>query len=716
MKSRSLLVFAFIVSACLLMNGCRRQPTMPVGPATTETPKGQPNNIFVEARDAFRFTRPSDDWTRFREFLPKLNSYFAKAEIQTRLQTPDAVRKFLTDEAHLTSAELAELEATEFRTADAYYLDECYLLRDAARSLEAARLDTAEKKAHALFRWVNRNVLLHEQVDTWIPPAFTLRRGFGGPVDRALVCLALLRQEKLDGFLIVVPDTDPLQFLIGVPDANSSSVLLFDPRLGLAVKGKDGKSIATLKEVRADPTLLGPSQITLEQAKKLEAWLVCPYQALSPRMLELQEGLSQVDRIVLHQNPLALSQDVAKLADLPVKVWNPPAQGTNVANSPTRCLEQFLPKSESGLDTTGRASLINQTRLPVANVSVNFRQINVMQGRLPAPVFTRLTNLADEFFARYDLQPRELYLHCQYEAMRQRQERILPLVKTDAFVSDKEFRDELAKWFALINTAGGDLEDRDAAVRAKAKQVLESLGGADFLLHWMRDVESEKKLADVEKEIREVNGKGDQNRSTPTKILAVGLRDHFDFELIRSQAAVSQEKAERLQSALRAQAKPSDTVVTRAHEAWIVAKSAWDNFYLARIPLEFTIDQRLDQMRKRVHREEIDLRVGMLETLHLDVQRYFNAKLRLAECLAHTHPDGVKAANAYLEKTKAEIEQIEAKGLLRDEIKSLQDILPRLAMKDARAVFQRRLDLLSHDWSERGNYFWLKQQIDQRVK
>ena len=582
--------------------------------------------------------------------------------------------------------------------------------------MEAAGLDTAEKKAHALFRWVMRNVLLHEQVDTWIPPAFTLRRGVGGAVDRSLVCLALLRQEKLDGCLIVVPESEPLQFLIGVPDAKSANMLLFDPRLGLAVKGKDGKSIATLKEVQADPKLLGPSQITPEQAKRLEAWLVCPYHALSPRMLELQGQLDRIDRIVLHQNPLILSQDIAKLAEIPVKAWNPQAQRTKAANSPTRCLDRFLPaKTDGGLDMTGRAFLIAQARLPVATVSVNFRQINVMQGLLPVPVFSRLTNVAEDFFAKYDLQPRELYLRGQYEVMRQRQEHILPLVETNAFVGDKEFRDELAKWFKLINAAGGDFVADDPAVRAKAQQVLESLGGADFLLHWMRDVDNEKNLADVKKELRAQNVNGDP--SVPTRILAVGLRDHFDFELARSQAAVSHEKAEHVQAVLDSQAKPSEHVTKKAHEAWIMAKSAWANFYIARIRLESTIDQRLDQMRKRIRPEEIDLRVGLLETLHLDVQRYFNAKLRLAECLAHTHPDGIKGANAYLEKTKSEIEQVERKGLLRDEVKSVQDILPRVALNDAaRAIFQRRLEFLTHDWTERGNYFWLKRQIDQRVK
>ena len=47
------------------------------------------------------------------------------------------------------------------------------------------------------FRWVMRNVLLHEQGDSWTPPAFTLRRGCGSALERALVFLALLRQASI---------------------------------------------------------------------------------------------------------------------------------------------------------------------------------------------------------------------------------------------------------------------------------------------------------------------------------------------------------------------------------------------------------------------------------------------------------------------------------------------------------------------------------------
>lgn len=739
MKSRILRSLFLVISLPIVaagLHGCRKAPKL----SATNAPdigKVDPNagdKVFVEARDAFRLSRPADDWTRFRDFLPKFNSHFARAEVQSRLQLTAAERKYLSNDVHLTAAEITDLEASEFRPADAHYLDECYLLRDAAQALESAALDTPEKQARALFGWTTRNVLLHEAVDSWIPPAFTLRRGYGSALERSLVYLALLRQQKLDGCLIVVPDSEPLQFLIGVLDAKSSSVLLFDARLGLPVAGKDGKSIATLKDALADPKLLEPARITPEQAKKLEAWLVCPYHALSPRMQELQEQLGRLDRVALYQNPLALAQEMGKLTEIPVKAWNPPAQvlpspprkgvgGDDLANSPTRCLNLFLPKSEGGLDAGARTVLFQQSRLPMGSFMVNLGQINVTRQYPSAVVFRRLSDIAVSFLVKCDLQPRELYLHGQYEAMRQRQERIIPLTKTDAFIGDKAFEEERVKWFKEMNAALTALEDDNAATKAKAQHTLETLGGTDFVLHWMLDMEGEKKLADLEKELRDANVKGGQPRSVPTKILAVGLRDHFDFELARSQASVSQEKAERAQAILRAQAKPSDQAAKRASDAWIVAKSAWANFYVNRIPLETTIEQRLEQIRKRVRavarsqEEELELRVSLLELLHLDIARYFNAKLRVAECLVHTHPDGVKGAYAYLEKTKVEIENMEKKGLLRDEVRGMRDLLPQAPLAGpVRALYENRLELLSRDWSERGSYSWMKQQIDQRVK
>src|SRR5262249_23511262 len=161
----------------------RRAPQVPVEKKDPPgTGKGADDSIARAAVQAFHYEPASvnDPWTRYRDFLPKLNNYMVKPDVQSRLRLSDADRNFLTSEVHLTPAEVSDLEAAEFRTADAHYLDECYLMRDAVRAMDPNNLDSAQKQATTLFAWMTRNVLLHEQVDSWIPPAFTVRRGHGG--------------------------------------------------------------------------------------------------------------------------------------------------------------------------------------------------------------------------------------------------------------------------------------------------------------------------------------------------------------------------------------------------------------------------------------------------------------------------------------------------------------------------------------------------------
>src|SRR5438132_607129 len=82
-------------------------------------------------------------------------------------------------------------------------LEACFLLRDAARSLEVglaggkAARQTPLDRAEAGFAWVVREVRLPPPGRQPIsaepaPPAPVLRRGQGSPLERALVFLALL--------------------------------------------------------------------------------------------------------------------------------------------------------------------------------------------------------------------------------------------------------------------------------------------------------------------------------------------------------------------------------------------------------------------------------------------------------------------------------------------------------------------------------------------
>src|SRR5882724_241652 len=95
--------------------------------------------------------------------------------------------------------------------------------------------------------------------------------------------------------------------------------------------------------------------------------------------------------------------------------------------------------------------------------------------------------------------------------------------------------------------------------------------------------------------------------------------------------------------------------------------------------------------------------IHLLETLHLDVHKYFQAKLRIAECKEYL--DGPQAAKAYREDIKREIEKLEKGGLLAPQVQNTSGL---------GKVAQIRLNLLARNWSSDGNFVWLKRQIDAR--
>jgi hypothetical protein len=695
--------FAFVLAfVSIWVGGCSRPPTRTKPIEVKQLGPGA--DVWADSNKTFRYTentRAGDEWTRFRGGLEHLNHHFAKPDVIKRMRDQSAEnRKFLEYDVHLTEEELAEVESISFRTADGHYLDECFLLRDAARSLDVGAQGTL-KQAHHLFRWVMRNVLPHEQIDSWTPPAFTLRRGHGSPLERSLVFLALLRQAQIEGCLIVVPDLQPQQFLVAVLDSTPKSpgLHLFDPRLGLALMGKDGTSVLSLKDALDEPALLQPSLIAPDQAKKLEAWLVCPLYALPPRLFEMQRGLSNLDTIVLHLSASELSREIAQATKLPVKVWNPlPVQG-KTPNSPTRCLRLFLPKQEGGIDETGRAARFALARMPLHNIMLNYAQINFTPQLLPKAAFELMNAVSRDLIDKYDLQTREMYLRGMYDSVTRRLERLQLFAKDDllvGLVQDQKFRKELVDWQKQMSLANAYAIDQDPQVRAKGQQAIQALWSRDQFIAWMIELNKEEKL-------------GKHEKTVLTRVLAVGMREHFDFELARSQASTNHEKAVYAQAML--QEKPAEHARRDARQAWATAKSSWSSFYLDRIVLDSIVQQRLEQLQ-RIPVDLIDNRIGLLETLHREVQKYFQAKLRLSECVEHL--DGAKKCKDDLERVKIEIEEMEKKGLLHTEIKNCSEFLVQLPPQ-VRPSFQNRLDLLARDWTEQGNYFWMKKQIERAI-
>lgn len=705
MKSTSVALACLFLCTSFWFVGCNRAPKPPVKVNGKNVDAVDPYRDALESFLQTGDARAGDEWVRFRGGCDQLNRHFAKPDVIRSISEANTKsRPFVEASVHLTEDELSEVESTSFRTADAHYLDECFLLYDAAKSLEVIGIERVDQ-AEILFRWVMRNVLPHEQIDSWTPPAFTLRRGYGSPLERAMVCLALFRQSGIESCLIVVPDTEPKQILIAALDAREkeSSLYLFDPRLGLPLKSKDAKTVLTVKEALDDSTLLQPAMISPEQAKKLEAWLVCPLYALSGRALELERGLRGRHPITLYLDADWLANEIGKATKLQVRVWNPPAKD-KTANSPTRCLRWFLPKQEGGIDESGRTASYVRARIPLENIKASYAQIGIRGDILPGLAYNTLLGLSVDFFNKYELQPREMFLRGNFEAVFRRYERLQIFAKHEALVNlvgDKAFEKERENWLSQINNAAADEFSKDPNVRARAQATMNNLMFQDQFIRWMIEITKEKEL------------EHQQKITVMARILAVGMREPLDSELARTQAAISFEKADHAQALLRARKETGGKAGVRGD--WSVAKDALENFYLGHIALDVVINQRLKQItqvpfNQQNPTEHLEGQIGLLESLHREVHKYFQARLRLAECLEQM--DGAKAANASLQTTKTQIEAMEKReNSLADQIKKLKEHL----FAKARPTYHQRLDLLARDWSETGNFFWMKRQIDQRI-
>src|SRR5207237_5994683 len=133
------------------------------------------------------------DLTSCKAAVQQLNTYLGRhadakpqplsAQEQARVEADFAVDR----------EELAEINSTTFTALDAHYLEACFLLRDAAREVQAGGLPALEQ-ARAALAWVMRQVRLDEKPIPPVPEIYALRRGRGSEDERARVFVALLQQ------------------------------------------------------------------------------------------------------------------------------------------------------------------------------------------------------------------------------------------------------------------------------------------------------------------------------------------------------------------------------------------------------------------------------------------------------------------------------------------------------------------------------------------
>lgn len=282
---------------------------------------------------------------------------------------------------------LAELAKREFTVDDVRYLREASWARSIAKWV-AERPDDADLRpwlkqlqarrgephayelslAAKLFDWTVRNV----QLDPLLPfpersvgptdktpshgdaaqsppwqttpgpgytafPWQTLLYGHGDAWLRARIFILLCRQQQIDAVILAFDDPRakprPRPWLPAV--LIDDQLYLFDPALGLAIRGPQGQGIATLANVREDSSLLGALDVGTDEPygaaeadlARVVALLDVPPEALSYRLRMFQRQPASGEPLFVTISATDLAQRIARQSGVSATaLWQAPFQ------------------------------------------------------------------------------------------------------------------------------------------------------------------------------------------------------------------------------------------------------------------------------------------------------------------------------------------------------------------------------------------------------
>ncbi len=666
------------------VQGCKRNPPVAKNVKTNASPAQEET-----LKPAFDQLQRATEAAQYRDALQLFNAQLSQESDQkiTPLNSDD--KESLRKLYGLNAEEWAEVDAGLFRPLDAYHLQNSYLFRDAGRLLDMPKAAPLEQ-ARLCFDWTMRRVQLHEQADEGLPAAFVLRRGFGSGLDRALVFLAVLRQFQIEGCLLAIPDDITRAVLVGVlvpakdgGDA-AKSLVLFDPRLAQPVAGPDGKGMATLGEVRARPELLKVSGLSVDQVTKLEVYQAVPIEALSARMRYLQDLLAFQDKVILYQNALALDRELTRVAGRPTLVWNSPPLPKGPA--PTRTLRQFLSRDDGGIDTSGRYLRFQRQQIPGSVLGLHFQE---MQLEVPEQALVQLSSFTVQLFNLFAVQPREFFLHGQFDAAFKRLDRIRTVLETEEAATPLEkaaFQKQIADWRKHVRQAYISLlVHKEPGGQAKVT----ALWNEDQYLLNVLQVDSEIPLESYSKK-------------TLSLIILNACREPLGRQVSYLAASCLHEKAAQLQANLDFLASAGKNVAIvkeNADFAWRDARGAWTK-YLDRYALfPQNIPKRLKEIALRWNPGNVDNAVSLWEQLMLDMHATFEARLLLAETQVY-----LKSSDSGLQELLEELDAYQNSELPKTLAKYVENA-------KANGQVAKSLELLNRDWQPQGNIYWLRESL-----
>jgi tetratricopeptide (TPR) repeat protein len=279
---------------------------------------------------------PTPDERVLSQILDRLNPWSRQNqvlddwEVEPLLETlPAELRNEVQLQPYISTEALAR---PSFELQGVRLLQQAIWLRDISEWARGDGFDNL-RRATALFDWTVRNIQLVPDKDyrpRW--PRQTLLYGDGTAAQRAWIFALLCRQQGLEVVVLSVADDNGQQKFWLPALLLDGKLYLFDTRLGLPIPGPDGESVATLRQVRADPALLTALDIgdlkypvLADALKHVTADLVASPFELSRRARLLEAELSGEDRLVLTADPSLQTEAIQAGGEIAnVRLWQLP--------------------------------------------------------------------------------------------------------------------------------------------------------------------------------------------------------------------------------------------------------------------------------------------------------------------------------------------------------------------------------------------------------
>jgi hypothetical protein len=289
---------------------------------------------------------PAPDEPALAQVLAWLNQWIRQTDPPTEWKRDpliDTLPGEITNSPELKPfLSLAGLAAKSFAPHEGRLLQEAIWLRDIARWAHGHDFNDLARGG-ALFDWTVRNVQLVDDESTLgHRPWHTLLYGRGTAAQRAWVFARLCRAQGLTAVILGVPmdggvnpasNSPPnLYWLVAIVAADN--LYLFDPTLGLAIKGPSGQGVATLVQAQKDDSLLraldldgAPYPISAAQLNSAKAFIVADTFELSRRASQLESLLTGDDRVILSASASAAAAKLKSSTGIDnLALWDVPFQ------------------------------------------------------------------------------------------------------------------------------------------------------------------------------------------------------------------------------------------------------------------------------------------------------------------------------------------------------------------------------------------------------